>query len=77
VNGNLTVREGHAIADAARDAVIHDFNDVEEVMVHVDPDDDPENPPLEKWLPEAVGKSGSGSSDEHPSLPPPKGEESW
>ncbi len=42
VDGDLTVRDGHRIADAARDAVLEEVPSVIEVLVHVDPDDDSE-----------------------------------
>lgn len=40
VDGGIRVREGHAIADAARDTLRQRFPDVVQVIVHVDPDDD-------------------------------------
>ncbi|MBP5187714.1 MAG: cation transporter [Fibrobacterales bacterium] len=42
VDGDIPVREGHRIADAARDAVLAEVPAVIEVLVHVDPDDDSE-----------------------------------
>ena len=42
VDGDIPVREGHRIADAARDAVLEEVPSVIEVLVHVDPDDDSE-----------------------------------
>ena len=37
VDGSMTVREGHAIADDVRDCIIEDIPDVVDVVVHVDP----------------------------------------
>ena len=40
VNGSITVREGHVIADDVRDCIIGEIPEVLDVIVHVDP---PEN----------------------------------
>jgi len=40
VEGHISVRAGHAIADLARDTLCERFPDVVHVIVHVDPDDD-------------------------------------
>lgn len=40
VDPRITVSEGHAIGDAVRDEVISRFDDVMDVLVHVDPEDD-------------------------------------
>lgn len=40
VNSRITVSEGHMIADVVRDILIDKFDDVQEVLVHVDPEDD-------------------------------------
>jgi cation diffusion facilitator family transporter len=37
VDGSMTVREGHAIADDVRDCLIDEIPDVVDVVVHVDP----------------------------------------
>ena len=37
VDGSMTVREGHAIADDVRDCLIEEIPDVVDVVVHVDP----------------------------------------
>jgi cation diffusion facilitator family transporter len=37
VDGSMTVREGHAIADDVRDRIIDEIADVVDVVVHVDP----------------------------------------
>ena len=37
VDGSMTVREGHAIADDVRDCIIGDIPEVVDVVVHVDP----------------------------------------
>ena len=37
VDGSITVREGHTIADDVRDCIIEDIPDVVDVVVHVDP----------------------------------------
>ena len=40
VNSRITVSEGHMIADVVRDVLIEKFDDVQEVLVHVDPEND-------------------------------------
>ncbi len=40
VNSRITVSEGHMIADVVRDILIDKFEDVQEVLVHVDPEND-------------------------------------
>ncbi|OQK15247.1 cation transporter [Methyloprofundus sedimenti] len=40
VNSRITVSEGHMIADVVRDVLIDKFDDVQEVLVHVDPEND-------------------------------------
>ena len=40
VNSRITVSEGHMIADVVRDILIDKFDDVQEVLVHVDPEND-------------------------------------
>ncbi len=40
VNSRITVSEGHMIAGEVRDVLIDTFEDVQEVLVHVDPDPD-------------------------------------
>ncbi|NOQ13502.1 MAG: cation diffusion facilitator family transporter [Methyloprofundus sp.] len=40
VNSRITVSEGHMIADVVRDMLIDKFDDVQEVLVHVDPEND-------------------------------------
>ena len=42
VSPKITVSEGHAIADAVRDTLVEDFEEVSEVLVHVDSEDDKE-----------------------------------
>ena len=37
VDGAMSVREGHAIADDVRDCLIDEIQDVVDVIVHVDP----------------------------------------
>jgi len=37
VDGNLTVIEGHAIAERVRHALLHEFSRLQDVIVHVDP----------------------------------------
>ncbi|GAA4895061.1 cation diffusion facilitator family transporter [Ferrimonas pelagia] len=39
VNGNLTVRQGHAIAEAVEQKLLSEGNDVREVLIHIDPCD--------------------------------------
>lgn len=40
VDPRITVSEGHCIGDAVRDVLISSFDDVLDVLVHVDPEDD-------------------------------------
>lgn len=40
VNPRISVSEGHMIGDAVRDKLIAEFDDVIDVLVHVDPEDD-------------------------------------
>ncbi len=40
VDPRITVSEGHSIGDAVRDDLIRRFDDVIDVLVHVDPEDD-------------------------------------
>jgi len=40
VNSRITVSEGHMIADVVRDVLIEKFDDVQDVLVHVDPESD-------------------------------------
>jgi cation diffusion facilitator family transporter len=43
VDGSMTVREGHAIADNVRDCLIDEIPDVVDVVVHVDPPESKRN----------------------------------
>ena len=40
VNSRITVSEGHMIADVVRDVLIDKFDEVRDVLVHVDPEND-------------------------------------
>lgn len=40
VNSRITVSEGHVIGDVVRDNLIAKFDDVVDVLVHIDPEDD-------------------------------------
>jgi divalent metal cation (Fe/Co/Zn/Cd) transporter len=40
VDPRITVSEGHSIGDAVRDEVINCFDDVMDVLVHIDPEND-------------------------------------
>jgi hypothetical protein len=40
VNSRISVSEGHVIGDAVRDNLIARFDDVVDVLVHIDPEDD-------------------------------------
>lgn len=40
VDPRITVSEGHTIGDAVRDEVINRFDDVTDVLVHIDPEND-------------------------------------
>ncbi len=44
VDSHITVSEGHCIGDAVRDELISRFDDVMDVLVHVDPEDDQDFP---------------------------------
>ena len=50
VNSRITVSEGHMIADVVRDILIEKFDDVQEVLVHVDPENDEYKVQYEKPL---------------------------
>ena len=50
VDPRITVSEGHCIGDAVRDELISRFDDVLDVLVHVDPEDDQGFLALEKPL---------------------------
>jgi len=43
----LSVSEGHMIAVAVEERLIHDFDEVTDVTVHIDPEDDEEAPPCQ------------------------------
>ena len=40
VDPRITVSEGHAIGDIVRDELINRFDDIMDVLVHIDPEDD-------------------------------------
>ncbi len=40
VDPRITVSEGHQIGDAVRDRLKQEFDDIQDVLVHVDPEDD-------------------------------------
>ncbi|MDD5275621.1 MAG: cation diffusion facilitator family transporter [Methylovulum sp.] len=44
VDSRITVSEGHCIGDAVKDELISRFDDVIDVLVHVDPEDDQDFP---------------------------------
>ncbi len=46
----LSVSEGHQISETVRGRLIRDFDDITEVMVHIDPEDD-EQIPINRHLP--------------------------
>ncbi|BCG62822.1 MAG: hypothetical protein methR_P0480 [Methyloprofundus sp.] len=50
VNSRITVSEGHMIGDVVRDVLIDRFDDVQEVLVHVDPENDESKISTEKPL---------------------------
>jgi len=50
VNSRITVSEGHMISDVVRDVLIDKFEDVQEVLVHVDPESDESRTYHEKTL---------------------------
>lgn len=50
VDSRITVSEGHMIADQVRDMLIDKFEDVQEVLVHVDPENDEHKVQHEKPL---------------------------
>lgn len=41
IDGDLTVREGHAISRVVRDKILNEFADVTRVITHIDPDPKP------------------------------------
>lgn len=40
VDGNISVSEGHQISEFVRQRLINDFESIDEVLVHIDPEDD-------------------------------------
>ncbi len=50
VDSRITVSEGHMISDVVRDVLIDKFEDVQEVLVHVDPESDESGAYHEKTL---------------------------
>lgn len=44
VDPHISVSEGHLIGDAVRAKLLHDFEDVSDVLVHIDPENDADNP---------------------------------
>jgi divalent metal cation (Fe/Co/Zn/Cd) transporter len=40
VRGNLSVREGHSIAHKVENAILENMSQVEEVLVHVEPEEE-------------------------------------
>jgi hypothetical protein len=40
VNGNISVSEGHQISENVRNQLIDEFENVDQVLVHIDPEDD-------------------------------------
>ena len=42
VDGDLTVREGHRIAHAVKDAVLNAYPRITEVLVHIEPTGGPQ-----------------------------------
>ena len=44
VDSRISVSEGHCVGDAVRDALINRFDDIIDVLVHVDPEDDEDLP---------------------------------
>lgn len=50
VGSRITVSEGHMIGDVVRDVLINKFQDVQEVLVHIDPENDEHKEPEYKTL---------------------------
>lgn len=50
VDPRITVSEGHLIGDAVRHNLLRDFEDVSDVLVHIDPEDDQNKPDAESVL---------------------------
>ncbi|MGR8935057.1 MAG: cation diffusion facilitator family transporter [Gammaproteobacteria bacterium] len=50
VDPRISVSEGHVIGDAVRAKLLHDFEDVSDVLVHIDPEDDADKSELEAAL---------------------------
>lgn len=48
VEPKLSVSEGHYISDNVRQSLIHNIDEVADVMVHIDPEDDEVRPPNQK-----------------------------
>ncbi|MDH5766352.1 MAG: cation diffusion facilitator family transporter [Gammaproteobacteria bacterium] len=51
VNSKLSVSEGHQISEAVEYSLISDFEDINDVTVHIDPEDDEHTPNSCKHLP--------------------------
>lgn len=47
VDGELTLRDAHAIAERVHAAVERDFPDIKHIMIHVDPAEEPQVPPAD------------------------------
>jgi len=45
VEPRLSVSEGHQVSEAVRSLLIHEFDEVSDVLVHIDPEDDERYPP--------------------------------
>jgi len=65
VDGDLTVREGHTIATSVKACLMRDIPDLADVVVHVEPQDDPhhDHPPVDCRLPQP------GSGGQPPQTP--------
>lgn len=50
VGSRITVSEGHMIGDVVRDVLINKFEDVQEVLVHIDPENDEHKDDTKKGL---------------------------
>ncbi|MDC9727925.1 MAG: cation diffusion facilitator family transporter [Methyloprofundus sp.] len=50
VGSRITVSEGHMIGDVVRDVLISKFEDVQEVLVHIDPENDEHKDDTKKGL---------------------------
>jgi divalent metal cation (Fe/Co/Zn/Cd) transporter len=55
VDGSISVREGHEIADKVENSIISGLPEVVDVVVHVDPSEDSSDNSRRRQQPDATG----------------------